>query len=298
MKKIVKRSLLLLLLLSLVGVGYAVLTFQAPVFVGIESFTLGELADDEAPVQVKARLFNPNFFPLSAKSLDYTLAFENTLIAKGSLPEGIALSAKDTSLLDLPASLNLDGFFQVYEKMLASDPCQLVVHLDGRFTFLGIPYSMDFPVSISPDGLTKDIMEQYFDERNISFGDWKWKPKSVSQSEVSFTSTIKNPLNISTRLEGVDLSFSAERMKGKSCGRWQLDEALPLPARKEVQIPGTVLLEHLPTGKGLLKGVFKGKIRYHVWGTARLGLGDYVFELPITGAVVYNPLRQTGHWES
>lgn len=297
MKKKLIWAAIGLVVLLLIGGGIVAATFKMPEFVGLDGIEIQELEGKDLHAVVKGKISNANFFELTARKLDYIVTYHDTLIGRGKLPEGFELAAGDTTELELPVKMELQAIFAVYKSMLAKDKCPLDIHLEGEFTRLHHAHGLDLQTEIEPEKFIKDIVGGSMGNSPIKFEDLSWKTSDFQNSEFTFVSVVKNPLDIPLEMKALTLFFYSESNLEDPAGNWKLDAPVPLKANYSTRIPGTVKIKHLEAGKSIVKTIFTGEIRYATKGTVTLQIAKLPFDIPIEGTMVIDPKSGKGKWE-
>lgn len=285
-----------LVVLLLIGGGIVAATFKMPEFIGLDSIEIQELDEKDLHAVVKGKIANANFFDLSACKLDYIVTYHDTLLGRGKLPE-ITLNAGDTTGLELPLKMELQAIFAVYKSMLAERKCLIDIHLEGEFTSLRYSQGLDLQTEIDPHDFIKDVVGGSMGSSPVQFEELAWKTSDLQNSEFSFVSVVKNPLDIPLELKALTLFFYDGETSGDPAGNWKLDKSIPLQANYSTRVPGTVKIKHLEAGKGIVKTIFTGEVRYATKGILTLQLAQLPFEIPIEGTMVLDPKSGQGRWE-
>jgi LEA14-like dessication related protein len=295
-KKLLWISLGIVTLLVIV-VGYVAATFQVPEFAGMDEIEIQELEGHDLHAEAKGRIYNGNFFAITARNLEYVVTYQDTVLGRGKLKEGFSLAAGDTTLVTLPLELGLEAICAVHTSMLKQRRCKIDIHLEGEYTSLHYAQGLDFSTEIDPDEFLKQVVGHSLGSSPISFEELTWKAGNLKTSEFSFVSVIMNHLDLPLELKAMTLIFYAEGENSAPAGDWKLDKPVPLQPKYSTRIPGTVKIHHLEAGKGAITTIFTGEIRYRTEGTLTLKLADLEFEIPIDGTVAFDPKTGTGRWE-
>lgn len=295
-KKLIWIGVGLVALLLIVG-GILIATFKIPEFKGIVNFEVLELEGKELHAQVSGQVYNGNFYSLSARNLEYLVTYHDTLLGKGKLPEGISLAGGDSTLLELPFTLELQAIFALHKSMLRQSKCKLDIHLVGDFTQLHVTRGFDITMEVDPKQLLKDVLGHSMGDSPIKIEELTWKGGDLKQSSFSFVSVVKNPLDLDLELKTMVLAFFVEGNQADTAGHWQLDKPVALKPQYGTRVPGTVQIQNIEAGKGIVKTIFTGEIRYPARGLLTLQLANLTFEVPLEGTVVLDPKSGKGRWE-
>ena len=296
MKNKIKWFIFLTLLLLIAVVGLLALTFKVPDFAGIDAIEIEGMDGKQLKASIQAKVYNPNFYGLSARKIDYIVTYRDTVIGKGVLPQGLSLSAADTTQLSLPLTMELDAIFAVYKSMLGLRRCKLDIHLDGEFTFLHYRHGLDLETEVETDKFISQILGKSLGSEDLSMEEMRWKSTNLKTSEFSFVSVVKNPLDIPLELRSLDIVLYNEG-KSSRAGAWKMEKATPLKPQYSTRLPGSIQVNHLGASAGVINTVFKGELRFDAKGTMVLQLADLPFEIPIEGKVVIDPKTGKGRWE-
>ncbi len=295
MKKLkwISLSLLLLLVAAVAVVG---LTFSMPEFAGMDQIEIQGMEGKQLAATLTAKIHNPNFYSLGARKLDYIVTYHDTLIGRGSLPDGLSLTAGDTSRLQLPVKLELNGIFAVHKSMLKRDKCKIDIHLDAEFTYFHFRQGLDLSTEIAPEKFIQQVLGNSLGSDDLELVEMKWKSTKLQTSEFSFVSVVKNPLDIPLDLQSLELKLHNEGSKRKA-GEWKLEKPMTLKPKYSTRLPGSIEINHLNAGLGVVNTIFTGELRFDAEGIMVLQLAGLPFEIPLAGRVVIDPRSGSGHWE-
>lgn len=296
------KKKLLYVLLALLGVvalllGIGAATFSMPELVRVDGIEVLELEERDLKAQLKARIYNGNFYSLSASKLEYITTYRDTVIGRGKLREGLSLAGGDTTTVEMPMDLNLDAIFAVYKSMLRERKCKLDIHLEGSFTKLGIARGLDLEMEMAPDSFLQSVVGGSLGDGGVKLEEMQWKRGDLKGSDIAFVALVKNPIKVPLELRKMEMAFLPEDSRTDTAGRWWLEKAVTLQPDYTTRMPGTVHLLHLAAGKGIVESIFKGEIRYAAVGKVTLGLARLDFEVPLEGTVVIDPKDQKVRWE-
>src|SRR6188768_2888815 len=101
MKKL-KWIVLTFMFLLISAVGLLVLTFKMPELGSVEDIKIEGMEGNHLSSTITANIYNPNFYALGARKVDYILTYRDTVIGKGSLKDGFSLVSGDTTRLEMP----------------------------------------------------------------------------------------------------------------------------------------------------------------------------------------------------
>jgi LEA14-like dessication related protein len=296
MKKKIKWIILGTVLLLIAVVAYLGLTFKAPEFAGLDGIEIEGMKGKKLESTIQVKIYNPNFYGLSAAKLDYIVTYRDTVLGRGSLPKGLTLEGGDTNKLQLPVTLELDGVFAVHQSMLRKPKCKLDIHLEGEFTFLHIQQGLDLQAEIEPTQFIKDILGKSLDSEALHLEEMEWKSSKLQTSEFSFVSVVKNPFDIPLDLQALDLKLYNTGSTTSLAGEWKLAQAVPLKPQYSTRVPGTIELSHLGTGRGVATSILTGELRFDARGLMVLQLATLPFEVPIEGVVIIHPTTGEVEW--
>jgi LEA14-like dessication related protein len=280
-------------------IGYVAATFKMPEMVGMDGIEIQALDEGDKGLNaaVKGRIFNGNFFSLSARKLDYLVTYNDTILGRGKYADVLTLASGDTTELELPMKLELQAIAAVHKSMLGQQKCALDIHLEGEFTSLHYAQGMDFTTEINPEEFIQDIIGHSMGNDAMHVEELTLKEANLKTSQFGFVSIVKNPLNLPLEIKALALTFYGQGDAVNPAGNWKTDKAIPLPPLYSTRVPGTVVIQHLAAGKGAVTTILTGEIRYDTKGTLTLQLADLVFEVPIAGTVVFDPVTRKGRWE-
>jgi LEA14-like dessication related protein len=296
MKQKVKWIVGMLALVFIAVIALLGLTFKLPAFAGIDEIKIEGMEGKHVAATISAKIYNPNFYALSARKLDYIVTYHDTVIGKGDLPKGLSLDGGDTTQLQLPIKMELEGIFAVYKSMLGKPKCKLDIHLEGAFTFLNYHQGLDLSTEIAPEKFIQDILGNSLGSDELHMEEMKWKSTKLTTSEFSFVSVVKNPLDIPLDLKQLDLRLYNEGSSSLA-GEWKLAKPTSLRPQYSTRIPGSIQINHLSAGVGVVTTIFTGELRLDAKGTMTLQLANLPFEIPIVGTVVIDPKTGKGRWE-
>ncbi len=296
MKQKIKWIVGLIALTIIALVAILGLTFKLPEFAGIEEIKVEGMEGKKVAATIRAKIYNPNFYALGARKLDYIVMYHDTIIGKGNLPQGLSLEGGDTTRLQLPIKMELEGIFAVYKSMLGKPKCKLDIHLEGAFTFLNYHKGLDLSTEIAPEKFIQDILGNSLGSDELHLEEMKWESTKLTNSEFSFVSVVKNPLDIPLDLKQLDLKLYNEGSSSLA-GEWKLSKPTPLQPQYSTRIPGSIQINHLSAGVGVVTTIFTGELRLNAKGTMILQLANLPFEIPIVGIVVIDPKSGKGRWE-
>jgi LEA14-like dessication related protein len=296
MKKKIILFLVIFLLLGLGFLGIVAVTFKMPEFAGMDEIALHDMEHGDLQATITARIFNPNFFALGAAKVDYVVSYRDTVIGKGELPQGLSLAASDTTPLELPVAMNLNGIFAVHKSMLRKAKCKLDIHLNGEFTFLHYRHGLDLQVEIEPEKFIQQVLGKSMGSDGISLEEMHWKSSKIDESTIEFVTLVKNPLDISLNLKSLDIKLYAETNQSLA-GEWKLEKSLPLKPQYSTRMPGSMTLHHLAATMSVIGGVFRGEMKFDAKGMMIVELADLPFEIPIEGQVIVDARTGKGRWE-
>ncbi len=296
MKLKIKWIVILLFLMLIAGAALIAFTFKMPEFSGVDEIKIEGMDGKQLSATIQAKVYNPNFYALGARKVDYIVTYRDTVIGKGALPQGLSLSGGDTTQLSLPLMMELDGIFAVYKSILRKPKCALDIHLEGEFTFLHYQHGLDLQTEVEADKFIQQILGKSLGSDDLGMEEMRWKSTNLKTSEFSFVSVVKNPLDIPLDLRSLDIVLYNEG-KSSRAGEWKLENAIPLKPKYSTRLPGSIQINHLGASAGVINTVFKGELRFDAKGTMVMQLADLVFEIPINGKVVIDPKTGKGRWE-
>lgn len=292
------RILLGVTLLLLVGAGtYLGLTFKLPEFAGVEAIEMGDLQGRVLHATITTKIFNPNFYSLGARKVDYLISYRDTVIGRGKLQEGLSLLGGDTTHLKLPVEMELNGIFAVYESMLDAPKCKLDIHLDGEFTFLHYHHGLDLQADIAPEKFIQDVMGKSMTGDDLRLEELHWESSNLRSSQVRFVSVVKNPLDIPLILKSLDIRLYNPLGAKSLAGHWMLSTRSVLKPQYQTRLPGAMTLDHLAGIAGLAGGALTGKLKYRMEGMMVVELADLPFEIPLAGNLEFDTQTGNGRWE-
>lgn len=295
-KKLLYGSLAVVAVLGIV-LGVLAATFSMPELAGVDGIEVLELEEHDLKAQLNARIYNGNFYSLSASKLEYITTYRDTVIGRGKLREGLSLAGGDTTLVEMPMDLNLDAIFAVYKSMLRERRCKLDIYLEGNFTKLGIERGLDLQMEMEPDSFLQSVVGGSLGDGGVKLEEMQWKRGDLKGSDIGFVALVKNPIKVPLELKAMDMAFLPEDSRTDTAGHWWMEKPVTLQPNYTTRMPGTVHLLHLATGKGIVAGILKGEIRYAAVGKVTLGLANLAFEVPLEGTVVIDPKEQKVRWE-
>ncbi|HJN75474.1 MAG TPA: LEA type 2 family protein [Myxococcota bacterium] len=155
---------------------------------------------------------NPNPIDVSMARFDYALAFEQVEWLSGDSPDGLVLSAEDSSELALPVSIEFESLFDMVQAVRGQD--EIGFGLDGSFGFdtpvgpLDVPYDEDggFPAPRRP-GFTMNKL--------------KLKNLNISGAELALKLDVDNEHGSNLFFENVDYQIA---LAGVDIGGGFIDE--------------------------------------------------------------------------
>jgi hypothetical protein len=93
----------------------------------------------------------------------------------------------------------------------------------------------------------------------------------------------------------MDMKVSGKKMRGEVSGEWTLGKKILVSPGALINIPITVEISNLETGKDILTKMFNRIQKYYVWGTVKVDLDGMEYEIPVEGVFEFDILKQK--WE-
>jgi LEA14-like dessication related protein len=300
-KKLIWMALGVVALVVIV-VAVVAATFKMPEFVGMDGIEIQEIKPEDPDgsglkAVVKGRIYNANFFSLSARNLEYLVTYQDTVLGRGKFEGKLTVGAGDTTELALPLRLGLEAIAAVHKTLLGHEKSVLDIHLEGEFTSLGYARGLDFQTEIDPAEFMRQIIGRIMEYDSPKMEEVTLKEASLKSSQFSFVSMVFNPLEVPLELKTLEMTFYPQGDAVNAAGNWKMEKAIPLAPHYSTRVPGTVVIQHLQAGKGVVTTILTGEIRYDAKGKLKLGLADHEFEVPVEGVVVLDPVTRKGRWE-
>jgi LEA14-like dessication related protein len=286
----------LLLLVCACVVLFAV-TFKLPKMVGIENFEMGAYENGEMDATMEIQIHNPNWVALGAKHISYILSYHDTLLARGDSEEGFSLPSGDTAAVELQVKLDLPAISAVHKGLWTNPQATFEAIIEGEFGMINKHLALRVPVSVAPKDFIGKFLDKVLSTGSVGFTDLAWEKSDLQASEFSFNMKIKNPLQVPMRIDSASIYFSRDKSSKSAEGSWKLTNKTEIGAGGVASFPAEVRLNHLGIAKATLPTLFKGELRYHLYGAAKLSLDGLPFEIPLAGVFVFRPLTGKGEFE-
>ena len=182
---------------------------------------------------------NPNPVDVSMARFDYALAFEQVEWLAGDSPDGLVLSAEDTSELALPVAIEFESLFEMVSAVRGQD--DIGFGLDGSFGFdtplgpMDVPYAEDggFPAPRRP---------------KFEMNKLKLKDLSLSGADLALKLDVDNEHGSNLFFENVDYSIA---LAGVDVGSGYLDELGSIEGATTGTVSIPITIDFLDAGTAL-----------------------------------------------
>ena len=291
-KKIIK-SKVFIVFITIFSVGFILAqTISYPEFKKINSFDIQSFDNCIFKASVDVGIYNPNWFSINCKEIEFKMFYKERLIAVGTTNESVSFQRKAISGLPVEMDFYPDSMKNDLRNILLMDSILVNIDLTGKFTFLGIRSHKVMPTMLKTDNLVTTLVTQSLEGEGLKTKSVKLLKASLKESTFNVSFDFSNSLNLPLELKNMQYEIFADEAKQISVANWNFEINKEIPYNSTEQIQGDVVVDNLSSALSGFKKVLKGKLDYYLEGYALIALKGREIKIPVKQHFLVDPLTQ------
>ncbi len=292
LKKIVK-SKVFIVFITVFSVGFILAqTISYPEFKKINSFNIQSFDNGVFKASANVGIYNPNWFSINGKEIQFKLFYKEHLIAIGSANESITFQRKSLSGLPVEMDFYPDSMKNDLRDILLMDSILVNIDLTGKFTFLGIRSHKVMPTMLKTDNLVTALVTKSLDGEGLKTKSVKLVKASIKETTFNVAFDFKNTVNLPLELKNMQYEIFADEAKQNSVANWDFEINKEIAFNATEQIEGEVVVDNLSSALSGFKKILKGKLDYYLVGYALIALQGREIKIPVKQHFLVEPLTQ------
>jgi len=201
--------------------------------VSFENVSITGINLNSVNLNARIKIQNDNSFAIPFPEINWNFLVSDSSFLTGVIRNNTRISARGSSMVDLPISVSYEGLFNTFAVLLNSDQAPYRIDLAVRFS---IPMLENRTFNISHSGNIPLLRMPA-----ISFSGVRFNTVSLTRVEFNLTWRMDNRNSFPINLEKLDYNFSVNHVP------WSTGSAehIFLPARRVSDIPVTVNINSL-----------------------------------------------------
>ncbi len=278
MKKYLIYTILCLFFLSSCGV-------SEPVFLASDNLEFKSVKDSIFNFSIDTYIYNPARLTYRLKELNFEVQYEKEKIGYGKLIHPVKIIAKDTMVLPMECSMNLDRLQEKHKELLRNQNANFI--LEGTAVAVHPLKTSSKDISLNLDYDVKKIIADNMFNNSVTveqIGIEKLNPFSrngLTKSALLLNIELQNRQHFDFQIEQIEISLRSQETN-KIALKGFMNTPINVNSLESIKIPVEVESNNFNVLQDMGRFILgKGAIKYIGTGYVTIRIQEYQFEIPV-----------------